>query len=94
MGLSYTTAITSPTAFTTPEENTGYTLASPRFRLVPVRESENASMRRQGLDGLSGRCRVAPPWHSASVLELSLGWPLRLPLAGLGLQVGFHHHLH
>ena len=30
-------------------------------------------MRRQGLKGLSDRCRVTLPRHSASALELSLG---------------------
>ena len=36
-------------------------------------EPENVTVRRKGLKGLSGRCRVTLPRHSASVLELSLG---------------------
>jgi alpha-L-arabinofuranosidase len=36
-------------------------------------EPENVTVRRQELKGLSGRCRVRLPRHSASVLELSLG---------------------
>ena len=36
-------------------------------------EPENVTVRRQALKGLSDRCRVRLPRHSASVLELSLG---------------------
>jgi len=36
-------------------------------------EPENVTVRRQGLKGLSDRCRVRLPRHSASVLELPLG---------------------
>jgi alpha-N-arabinofuranosidase len=36
-------------------------------------EPKNVTVRRRALKGLSGRCRVRLPRHSASVLELSLG---------------------